>query len=257
MLSFEQQAQLAVAICATAETLGQTISATAAELMAKDLSCHAVEQIATALQACRRELAGKLTLAAILERVHAEDGRPGRDEAWSIALQAEDERDTVVMTEEIMAALQVARPILHARDKVGARMAFLNAYDRLVAAARSDAKPVKWSVSIGFDPQLRARAIEQARDLKRLTFEDAERHLNHLRLEAPSGNGAAIAGLLTGSVGTPDPEVRRRLQIIRDDLEKRRRRSQIQARWDRRKALRELEARRAAVANIAEGKANG
>ncbi|MFD2884155.1 hypothetical protein ACFS4T_21360 [Pseudomonas lini] len=41
MLSSDERAQLAGAICATAETLGQTISATAAELMADDLAVFA------------------------------------------------------------------------------------------------------------------------------------------------------------------------------------------------------------------------
>lgn len=245
MLSSDQQAELAMAICATAETLGQTLSAAAAELMAKDLAEYTVEVIAAALQGCRRELAGKLTLAAVLQRIHAEDGRPGRDEAWSIALQAGDERDTVVLTGEILAALQVARPLLDARDKVGARMAFLNAYDRLVAEARRDAKPAKWEVSIGFDPQLRARAIEQARDMKRLPAPEADRLLLQHTQESPTGNGQAIAGLLTGSVGAPDPEVRQKLRAIKDELQERRRRKEIQRRWDRRKELRAARQRKA------------
>jgi hypothetical protein len=247
MLSSDEQAELAVAICATAETIGQVLSATAAELMAKDLAEYPVEVIAGALQSCRRELTGKLTLAAVLQRIHAEDGRPGRDEAWSIALQAGDERDTVVMTGEILSALQVARPLLDARDKVGARMAFISAYDRLVTEARRDAAPVKWSVSIGFDPQLRTRAIEQARDLKRLPAPEADRLLLQHNLESPTGNGQAIAGLLTGAMGAPDPATRQKLQAIRDELQERRRRKEIQKRWDRR---RELRARRQHQADV-------
>ena len=61
ILSCEDQAKLAVAICATAEALGQTISATAADLMASDLASYQTEVIAAALRACRRELKGKLT----------------------------------------------------------------------------------------------------------------------------------------------------------------------------------------------------
>lgn len=256
MLSCEQQAELAAALCATAETLGHALSASAAELMAEDLAEYGMEHIAAALRACRKELTGKLTLAAILQRIHAEDGRPGRDEAWAIALQAGDERDTVVMTGEILAALQVARPILEARDKVGARMAFLSAYDRLTNQARQEAQPVKWEVSLGFDPDLRIRAIEQARNLGHLPAAEASRLLLQYAQEAPSPNGLAIAGLLTGNSSKPDPQTREKLRAIRDGLQGRRRRKDIQARWDARKARMALAKRKAeAVAAIAEQEA--
>lgn len=238
MLSCEAVAQLAVAIVATAETLGQTISASAAELMADDLAEYPVEAIKAALRACRRELTGRLTLAAILQRIHAEDGRPSRDEAWAIALQAEDERDTVVLTEEIMAAMLIARPVLATRDKVGARMTFLAAYDRLLLEARSAARPVEWRLSLGFDPELRKRAIEQARDLGRLPAPEAERMMLRISRDAPTPNGIAIAGLITGSVAAPDPQTRERLQAIRADLLTRKRRRSVQVRWDARCALR-------------------
>lgn len=256
MLSCDQQAELAAALCATAETLGHALSASAAELMAEDLAEYGMEHIAAALRACRRELTGKLTLGAIMQRIHAEDGRPGRDEAWAIALQAGDERDTVLMTGEILAALQVARPILEARDKVGARMAFLSAYDRLIAQARQEAQPVKWELSLGFDPELRARAIEQARDSGRLPAREADRLLLQHAQKAPTPNGLAIAGLLTGNSSKPDPHTREKLRAIRDELQGRRRRRDIQARWDARKARIALAKRKAeAVAAIAEQEA--
>lgn len=257
MLSCDQQAELAAALCATAETLGHALSASAAELMAEDLAEYGMEHIAAALRACRRELTSKLTLGAIMQRIQAADGRPGRDEAWAIALQAGDERDTVLMTAEIMSALQVARPILEARDKVGARMAFLSAYDRLIAHARQEAQPVKWEVSLGFDPDLRIRAIEQARNLGRLPAAEASRLLLQYAQEAPSPNGLAIAGLLTGNSSKPDPQTREKLRAIRDGLQGRRRRKDIQARWDVRKERRALAKPKAeAVAAIAEQEAH-
>ena len=256
MLNAMQQDNLLVALFATAELIGQELSAPAAQMMVQDLSYYSEDVVTRALQACRRELTGKLTLAAILQRVYVEDGRPGRDEAWAIALQAGDERDTVVMTGEILAALQVARPILEARDKVGARMAFLSAYDRLIDQARQEAQPVKWEVSLGFDPDLRIRAIEQARNLGRLPAAEASRLLLQYAQEAPSPNGLAIAGLLTGNSSKPDPQTREKLRAIRAGLQGRRRRKDIQARWDARKVRMELARRKAeAVAAIAEQEA--
>src|SRR5690606_24450290 len=72
-------ASIAQIVAATAEVLGQEITATAAEMIATDLVEYPDQMIADALKACRRELTGKLTLAAILDRAHAADGRPGRD----------------------------------------------------------------------------------------------------------------------------------------------------------------------------------
>ncbi|MNR46395.1 hypothetical protein D3C85_1653510 [compost metagenome] len=64
--------------------------------------------------------------------------------------------------------------------------------------------------------------------------------------EAPTGNGQAIAGLLTGAVGAPDPATREKLQAIRKELKELERRRLIQRRWDRRRAKREWRARQEA-----------
>lgn len=215
MLSFDECAQLAGAICATAETLGQTISATAAELMAEDLAAFAPADIRKALQACRRELTGKLTLAAVLQRVQAADGRPGKDEAWSIALTAGDESETVVMTAEIRQAMVAAQPILSRRDVVGARMAFNSAYERLVSAARAQAKPTTWSVSLGVDPARRVIAIESAVRMQLITQQAGTQYLADLRIAPITTDGQAIAGLITGSTAEPSPHLREKLAEVR------------------------------------------
>ncbi|WP_312800427.1 hypothetical protein [Pseudomonas sp.] len=220
MLSSNDIADLAMAICATAETLGQTISAGAAKIMAEDLACFEEQVIGDALRACRRELTGKLTLAAILQRIQAADGRPGKDEAWSIALASNDEFDTVVMTEEIMQAMTSARPILNAGDKVGARMAFLSTYERLVDDARKQGIPVKWSISYGFDSQRRLAAIEEAARLKRIPPQIAQEHVARLTYEQPTNDGKAIAGLLTGTVVQPSMDIRCKIDELKANIKK-------------------------------------
>lgn len=219
MLSFEEQAQLAAAMCATAETLGQTLSANAADLMAQDLAEYTVADIAAALQACRRELTGKLTLAAILQRVQAADGRPDPNEAWALALAASDEFDSVVMTEEIQLALGAARAVLEAGDKVGARMSFLSAYQRQVDTARREGKPVKWTLSPGFDPQRRLMAVEEADLLGRLPAIAVQEYRAQLTHEPITQDGAAIAGLITGRVAMPTEEVRAKLRLVKQVVE--------------------------------------
>ncbi len=238
-LSFAEQAQLAAAIVATAETLGQTMSAGAAELMASDLSEYPASDIIAALRACRLELTSKLTLAAILQRVQAADGRPEPNEAWSLALAASDEFDSVVLTDEIQLALGAARAILDAGDKVGARMSFLSAYQRLVDTARRENRPVKWSLSPGFDQQRRLIAVEEAGRLGRLPAPVVQEYRAQLTHEPVTQNGAAIAGLLTGRAAMPTPDVRAKLQLVKATVEEnraaneKRRQDEIRARQEK------------------------
>ena len=188
--------------------------------MAEDLACFEKQVIGDALRACRRELTGKLTLAAILQRIQAADGRPGKDEAWSIALASNDEFDTVVMTDEIMQAMSSARPILSAGDKVGARMAFLSTYERLVEDARKKAISVKWTVSPGFDAQRRLAAVEEAERLKRISPQIAQEHRLSLGYDQMTNDGKAIAGLLTGTVAQPSADIREKIDELKSQIKK-------------------------------------
>lgn len=215
MLSSDEKSQLVDALCVTAEAMGTTLSPGAAKMMVDDLARFPVSDLVTALRACRHEVSGRLTLAAIMQRVQAADGRPGKDEAWSIALAASDQFDTVVMTEEILLAMSVAEPVLHQGDKVGARMAFISAYERLVCAARQQLKPTHWHVSMGFDPQRRVMAIDQAVLMQRLSPDAAKQTLISLACVPMTENAQAIAGLITGELAAPTPEVRDRLRRIR------------------------------------------
>jgi len=221
MLSFDEIAQLAGAVCATAETLGQTLSASAAELMAHDLADYPVSAIAGALQACRRELTGKLTLAAILQRVQAADGHPEANEAWAIAVLSSDETDSVLMTGEIGLAFSAARPVFDAGDLVAARMAFIAAYQRLVDIARRESTPANWALSLGFDPQRRVAAVEEGLRLGRLSAPAAREHIARLTQQPITPDGAAIAGLLTGAPSAPpSPALRDKWQEVKREVER-------------------------------------
>lgn len=103
-----------------------------------------------------------------IEGAAADDGRPGPEEAWAIALQAADDTRTVVWTPEIAEAWGVARIVLRGGDEVGARMAFREAYSRLVAEARKRREPVAWSPTLGSDQRMRDEALRIAIDAGRL-----------------------------------------------------------------------------------------
>lgn len=218
MLSSNQIADLAAAIVATAETLGHTISANAAEMMADDLAGYEPDDIGNALRACRLELTSKLTLAAILQRIQSADGRPDPNEAWSMALAAADEAESVFLTTEIQLAMSASAPALAVGDKVAARMSFLSAYQRLVDKARREAKPVAWNLSMGHDPQRRVAAVEEASRLGRLPAPEARELISRLSHDPVTQDGQAIAGLITGRVAMPSERVREKLQAVKAEV---------------------------------------
>lgn len=96
------------------------------------------------------------------------DGHLPADEAWAIAIQAMDESETVVWTQEIAEAWGAAKLIMQSGDEVGARMAFRSAYERRVTGSRANGRNAKWFPSLGHDPAKRAVALEAAADRLRL-----------------------------------------------------------------------------------------
>lgn len=86
-------------------------------------------------------------------------GHPTANEAWALVLASADESDTVVWTEQIAEAAGIARPVLDAGDEVGARMAFRDAYDRIL---RERPESPRWFASLGSDAGRRAAAIDKA-----------------------------------------------------------------------------------------------
>lgn len=221
MLSSEAKSQLIDALCMTAEAMGSVITPMAAAMMADDLQCYDLGLLARALKACRQEVKGRLTVADIIQRCQAEDGRPGKDEAWSIALDASDEYGTAVMTTEIQQAMASSNILIDQGDMIGARMAFISTYERLVREARQDARPVEWSVSLGIAKDRREPAIQRAVQLGRISQEQAEIHCKSLALAAPSATTMAIAGLLTGKVVKPKEEHREKLHALKESFKKR------------------------------------
>lgn len=202
------------AIAVTAELTSTQLSAAAMEALALDLMGEYQEPaILQALSRCRRELTGRLTQSAIIERIDQEDGRPQSSEAWGIAVESFDEAATVVLNDEIGQALAIARPVMDAGDEVGARAAFREAYDRIVRKNRAAGVPVKWFPSLGHDPALRVDAILLAESRGLLTRSQASAYLPAPMTDDDRARGAVIAGLLTGTVAPipNDPEFKARI----------------------------------------------
>lgn len=158
----EQEEQLVDMILVTAEVMGHELKPSAVMMMVSDLSGYDFAAVANTLNRCRKEQTGRLTLKGILDLLAPAGGWLTANEAWSLALPAADERNTVVWTSEASKAWSVALPLLEVGDKVGARMAFIAAYDRHVSTAKSEGKQPVHEVSAGWDAAGRELAIQQA-----------------------------------------------------------------------------------------------
>ena len=109
----------------------------------------------------------------ISRRCRESDGRPTADEAWATALVAIDENSTVVWTEETSQAFFLCKPILERGDKVGARRAFIDAYNRLIQEARTNHTPCHYFASLGKDSAGRQTQLETAQNAGLISYNPA------------------------------------------------------------------------------------
>lgn len=100
------------------------------------------------------------------------DGRLSADEAW--AMIPRDESESVVMTTEMAEAFGIAKPLLDAKDQIAARMAFKQAYERILEANRMSGVAPKWFPSLGHDKAGRELVIFEAVRLGRLGQDHAK-----------------------------------------------------------------------------------
>ncbi|CAJ4970183.1 Uncharacterised protein [Burkholderia pseudomallei] len=178
------------AIAVTAELCGKVFSPAAARQFAADLSPYPEAQVLGALERCRREVKGVLSLADVISRL--DDGRPGPDEAW--AMIPRDETQSVVWTDEMAEAYGVARPLLAVGEPIAARVAFREAYARAVTLARCNQHEPQWRLSPGYDPAGRELAVSDAVSKGRLTSQQA-------MLLLPEETNAQMSAALLEQIG--------------------------------------------------------
>ena len=167
------------AVAVTAELCGRTFSPEAASVFVSDLDGFSEPALLTALKRCRREVRGVLTVQDVVSRI--DDARPGPDEAW--AMVPKDEATTVVWTDEMREAFGRVSILLQ-DDPIGARMAFRETYNRLVADARAKAVPAQWVASLGHDSRSRDVALLDAVAKGRLSFDHAKEFAPSLTMTA-------------------------------------------------------------------------
>jgi hypothetical protein len=165
--------ELLKAIAATAELTGTSLSVEAVNMMLDDLQGYGEQNVLKSLSRCRKEVRGRLTLADIISRI--DDGRPGMEKAW--AMLPKEESSSCLWTDEMRVAFGAASPLINDGDMIGARMAFKEEYDKQTTAARDEKRPVKWTVSFGFDVQHREDVLLDGVDKKMITAQQAAKML--------------------------------------------------------------------------------
>ncbi len=128
----------------------------------------------------------------IINILSSGDGRPEPEEAWALAMRVTDEDDTVVWTQEMAGAWAIAQPIMDAGDKIGARMAFRQHYERLLRTSREAHQPAKWNISLGHDSLKRNDAVKKAQEQGLISRDIADNFL----VEAMTEEGQEIAAML-------------------------------------------------------------
>ena len=104
-----------------------------------------------------REHKGRLSLAAIIERIDDPNAPMGADQAWAIAVNARiwDEEATLVVPTAILQAFPMA--LWNTGDKVAARMAFKEAYPGRLAECGDEV-----FVSLGWGKEGRIAVVQEA-----------------------------------------------------------------------------------------------
>jgi hypothetical protein len=161
-MTLDEQEKLILALMATAEVMGGEIKPNVALVIVDDLNGYQLVDVLQALTRVRREHTGKLTLKVILDLLAPAGGWISANEAWALALPAADEAATVVWTQEMAKAWAVSKPILDGGDKIGARMAFIPAYERFVDQAKRESRLPHYEISAGWDANMRELAVKNA-----------------------------------------------------------------------------------------------
>lgn len=175
---------------------GKAPSATAKALFFRALGAYSLSDVRRGLDAHikapkRGTFAPKPSdVIEQIEGLVADDGRPGVEEAWAMCCRAADESETLVWSAEMSEAYAVASSLMQEGDQIGARMAFKEAYGRMVDDARRARRPVSWSVSLGHDVSKRHGALVAAEARGLLAAGEA------LRLAPPAADMHTTATLL-------------------------------------------------------------
>lgn len=191
-----------------AEAFGEQLTEQRQEIYCSGLLDIPQDQLRIGFRRARYELKWFPKLSELRELAGAlpeeyRDGRPGPEEAWAQMPKGDRiEEDSVVWCEEERIAYGACRSLLTEGDQIGARMAFKERYLREVAESRALRRPIRWSLSAGYDVNHRLSTLANAVQDNHMTLDRAlefvpgERRTDFAQMLPP----AQTKGLLTGNV---------------------------------------------------------
>lgn len=189
------------------------------------LSDYPISHVLAAIKAHNKRSRFAPTAADIVDLLETKHQHLSADEAW--ALCPKDEGATVVWTSEIAQAYAACSGMVADGDKIGARMAFKGAYERICNLSKLQNKRPSWLVSVGHDRAQIEAVITSAIKLGRISQENGKRYL-----PVPQ-DGGVIGKLLTGKVvqfnSKADQENVKRMKQIIADADKNQSQKQVKA----------------------------
>jgi hypothetical protein len=118
--------------------------------------------------------------------------------------------------------------VLAMGDEVGARMAFKDAYSRIVRESKERGEKVVWNVSLGFDAKKRTQAIEHARQIGR-DVPLLENNVPLLEQKMPDGVRKKLKDLLS-ILKSPKPAWHEKGQAERAEFDARKKQTEKKVR---------------------------
>lgn len=171
------------------EVTGTEWSKPTVQVIERELQAYPEAEVLKAISRCIAECSKRVTLADILDRIPSQ--HPGVEQAWALVSKVmNNEEISICWTEEMREAYGVAAPL--ANDAVAARMAFKEAYQRLVGEARAQRRLPAWSVSLGFNKALREECLREAEKKNLLTHAYAARTTQLLAADPPTSEATKL-----------------------------------------------------------------
>lgn len=180
---------------------------------------YSLQAFLSALQSALEESSGRLDPAKVKRHLPDPLGHPSPEEAWNAAPKSESE--AAYVTTQIMTALAAADDSIQRGDMIGARMCFIEVYNREVSNAKIRGERAKFWITEGsgltIDEKARAREQALLTANSQGWISNSERDAGLARLESSKADQLALENL-NQSVPVSAAVAKRKISEIREML---------------------------------------